>query len=146
MFAGPINEIMMTVSDLNKFCSNTMIDHLGIEFTNIGEDFIEGIMPVDVRTFQPMRLLHGGASIALAETLGSAGSMSLIDPSKYYVVGMQLSANHLASVSSGLVTGKARILHKGKSTHVWDIVVRAEDGKTLLACRLTNMIIRKKDS
>ncbi|TVR76953.1 MAG: hotdog fold thioesterase [Saprospirales bacterium] len=136
----------MTVSDLNEFCKNTMIEHLGIEFTRIEEGFIEGKMPVGSRTVQPMRLLHGGASIALAETLGSAGSMSLIDPAGYYVVGMQVSANHLASVSSGIVTGKARLLHKGKSTHVWDVVVQCENDRILLACRLTNMIVPKRDS
>ncbi|MFW5757941.1 MAG: hotdog fold thioesterase [Bacteroidota bacterium] len=134
---------MITVKQLNEICRNTMVDLLGIEFTESGEDFLKAKMPVDQRTLQPMGILHGGASLALAETIGGAASYNLVDLSKYIVVGMQLNANHIGSVSSGFVYAHASLLHKGTKTHVWDITITDETGRKISVSRITNMIIEK---
>jgi 1,4-dihydroxy-2-naphthoyl-CoA hydrolase len=99
------------------------VKHLGIKFTEVGEDFLKATMPVDERTRQPYGLLHGGASIALAETLGSIGSALVIDTKLYNCVGLEVNANHIRSASEGLVTGIASPIHLGNSTHVWDIKI-----------------------
>lgn len=135
---------MDTVEEINSLCIGTMIDHLGIEFTTIGADFLEAKMPVDRRTIQPMKILHGGASLALAETMGSVGSFLLIDRQKQNVVGVQMTGNHIAPASSGFVYGYATLLHKGSKTHIWDIRISDETGKIISVCRLTNMVIKKK--
>jgi 1,4-dihydroxy-2-naphthoyl-CoA hydrolase len=134
---------MNNIVYLNEFCRNTLIDHLGIEFTESGENFLKAKMPVDNRTLQPMKILHGGASLALAETVGSAGSLLLVDKEKYTVVGMQMNANHVGSAISGYVYAEATLLHKGTKTHVWDIVITDENGKKISVCRITNMVIEK---
>jgi 1,4-dihydroxy-2-naphthoyl-CoA hydrolase len=134
---------MNNIVYLNEFCRNTLIDHLGIEFTESGENFLKAKMPVDNRTFQPMKILHGGASLALAETVGSAGSLLLVDKEKYTVVGMQMNANHVGTATSGYVYAEATLLHKGTKTHVWDIVITDENGKKVSVCRITNMVIEK---
>ncbi len=126
---------------LNALNANTMVAYLGIVFTEIGDDYIKATMPVDHRTHQPMGLLHGGASAALAETLGSVGSSLLVDLTTHAVTGLEINANHLKSVRSGLVTGKASLLHKGRSTHVWNIDITDEAGKLVCVSRLTVMII-----
>jgi uncharacterized protein (TIGR00369 family) len=134
---------MTLTEELNDFCKNSLVDHLGIEFTDAGEGYLKARMPVDKRTIQPMGILHGGASLALAETLGSAGSYSMVDKSKYNVVGMQMNANHVGSISDDYVYAHASILHKGSRTHVWDIIITAKDGRKISVCRLTNMLVEK---
>ncbi|MFP4288585.1 MAG: hotdog fold thioesterase [Bacteroidales bacterium] len=134
---------MITVEQLNETCRNTMVDLLGIEFTESGEDFLKAKMPVDQRTLQPMGILHGGASLALAETIGGAASYNLVDLNKYNVVGMQINANHIGSVSSGFVYAHATLLHKGTKTHVWDITITDQTGRKISVSRITNMIIEK---
>ncbi|MCU0430378.1 MAG: hotdog fold thioesterase [Cytophagaceae bacterium] len=129
---------------INKRSAGTMVEHLGIELTAVGVDFLEGRMPVDHRTVQPMGLLHGGASVVLAETLGSIASSLLIDLSTHYPVGLEINANHLRSVSSGMVTGKATLVHGGKRTHVWDIRIVNDKNELVCISRLTVAIVEKK--
>src|SRR5882672_11662394 len=116
----PIFNPSLTLDALTKMSSNTMVDHLGIQFTAIGEDYIEAKMPVDHRTQQPLGLLHGGASLVLAETLGSIAATSCLDMNLQYCVGLDINANHIKSVRDGFVIGTAKPLHIGKKTHVWE--------------------------
>src|SRR5438067_756048 len=111
----------ITVPQLQLLAPNTMGGALGIEFTEIGENFLKARMPVDHRTRQPYGLLHGGASAALAESLGSVASAYVVDMSRYYCVGLEINANHIRPVKEGYVYGTATPLHLGKTTHVWDI-------------------------
>jgi 1,4-dihydroxy-2-naphthoyl-CoA hydrolase len=120
-----------------------MISHLGIEFTEISDQQIKATMPVDDRTLQPFGLLHGGAILALMETIGSAGSYFYVDIEKYNVVGMEVNANHVANTSEKMVYGIARILHKGKMTHVWSVEIYDSQDKPLSFGRVTNMILEK---
>ncbi len=134
----------VTLDQLNQWSEGTLMQPLGIVFTDIGADFLRGTMPVDARTRQPYGLLHGGASVALAETLGStAGGLCVAEGEG--VVGIEINANHLKGVRDGIVTGIARPLHVGRSTHVWEI--RIEDATGALVCisRLTLAVIRKRD-
>ena len=128
------------LEEINKMNKDTLMESLGIEFTELGDDFVKGIMPVDHRTVQPMRLLHGGANAALMETLGSFGSHMIIDNEKQATVGLEINANHMGSAKSGYVEGVAKIIHCGSSTHVWQIDIFNEDGKLISTGRLTNMI------
>ncbi len=132
------------VSQLQNFCKNTMVEHLGIEFLELGKDFISAKMPVDHRTRQPMGLLHGGASIALAETIGSVASSILVDIEKFVCVGLEINANHIKSIRKGFVTGKATPIHIGKKTHVWDIKITNEKNELISVCRLTVLVLEKK--
>ncbi len=134
----------VTIDTLNKLSSNTMVNHLGIEFTRIGEDFIEAKMPVDHRTQQPLGLLHGGASVSLAETLGSVAATYCIDMSKQYCVGLDINANHIKSVKSGFVYGITKPIHIGKKTHVWEIRITNELQELVCISRITIAIIDKK--
>jgi 1,4-dihydroxy-2-naphthoyl-CoA hydrolase len=134
----------MTIEQINEACKNTFIEYLGIEFTSYGEDFIEAKMPVDYNKHQPAGLLHGGASLALAETVASGGSFVLVDEKKYNVLGLQVTGNHVASMSEGILYARAEIVHKGSSTHVWDVKLTTEDGKLISVARVTNIIIEKK--
>jgi 1,4-dihydroxy-2-naphthoyl-CoA hydrolase len=131
----------LTPAQLQPLGDNTMGQHLGIEFTEVGEDFLKGRMPVDHRTRQPYGLLHGGASVALAETLGSIASAFVVDRRQYNAVGLEINANHLRGVREGFVTGIARPLHLGKTTHVWDIRIYDEKEKLVCVSRLTVAII-----
>lgn len=131
------------IDKLNEICRGTFISFLGIEFLDCGEDFIEARMPIDNK-LQPMGLLHGGASLALAETIASGGSYLLIDVEKYDVVGLQVSGNHLSSVSEGTLFARADIIHRGKKTHVWDVKIKSDAGKLISVTRVTMMIIKKK--
>lgn len=132
------------VSHLQKSSKNTMVEHLGMEFLDIGENFITAKMPVDHRTLQPMGLLHGGASLALAETLGSVASSMLLDMNKFYCVGLEINANHIKSARNGFVIGKATPIHLGKKTHVWDIKITNENEELICVSRLTVAVIEKK--
>ncbi len=131
-----------TIEELNGAQSGTLIQHLGIRFSEVGADYLRGTMPVDERTKQPFGLLHGGASVALAETLGSIGAMMCVEAGKFLCVGQEINANHVRAVSSGLVTGTARPLHIGGRTHVWTIEIVNEAGKLVCASRLTMAVIR----
>lgn len=133
-----------TVENLNKMSKNTMMEHLGIEYTAVGEDSISATMPVDRRHHQPYGLLHGGASVALAETLGSVAAHSSIDAEKQYSVGLEINANHLKSVRDGIVKGVAKPIHRGRSTHVWEIRITNTDEQLVCISRITMSILNKK--
>ncbi len=128
--------------DLLPLGQGTMGEHLGIEWVELGEDFIKARMPVDHRTKQPYGLLHGGASVALAETLGSVGAALSVDPARYIAVGMEINANHIRSVRDGFVIGTTRPVHRGATTQVWEIRIEDERGKLVCISRLT-VAIRK---
>jgi 1,4-dihydroxy-2-naphthoyl-CoA hydrolase len=132
------------VSHLQEISKNTMVEHLGIEFLELGKNFITAKMPVDHRTHQPMGLLHGGASIVLAETLGSVASSILVDMNKFHCVGLEINANHIKSARNGFVTGKATPIHLGKKTHVWDIKITNGNDELVCVSRLTVAVIEKK--
>lgn len=129
---------------LNKMSTNTMIEHLGIEFTAIGDDFIEARMPVDHRTHQPLGLLHGGASVTLAETLGSIAATCCVDMTKQYCVGLDINANHIKSVKAGFVKGITRPIHVGKKTQVWEIKITNEQNELVCISRITMAVIDKR--
>ncbi|MGM0944259.1 MAG: hotdog fold thioesterase [Bacteroidota bacterium] len=133
-----------TLNELNNTRSQTLVDHLGIEFTAVGDDFLEAKMPVDHRTKQPMGLLHGGANVVLAETLGSVAASLTIDLKKYTCVGLEINANHLKAVREGYVTGKTNPIHIGKSTQVWEIKVKNEAGQLCCISRITLAILERK--
>lgn len=122
---------------------NTLMETLGIEYTDIGSDYVKAKMPVTPHVHQPAGLLHGGANAALAESVGSLGSFVLLNDPNIGVVGIEVNANHIKSVKSGFVYAHGIVLHAGKSTHVWEIKIRDSEDNLLSVCRLTNMIIRK---
>lgn len=126
---------------LNSWSANTLMEALGIRITAVGDDWLQGTMPVDRRTHQPYGLLHGGASVALAETLGSTAAMLTLDASKERAVGLDINANHVRGVLSGTVTGTARPLHTGRSTQVWEIRIEDEAGKLVCISRLTMAVV-----
>lgn len=133
-----------SLEDINYRGKDTLVEYLDIKVTEIGPDFLVGTMPVDKRTVQPARILHGGASCVLAESLGSIAANMVIDPSKYIAVGQAIIANHLRPAPEiSTVTGKAKILHLGKKSQVWDIELINEDGKLICSSRLTMAIIPK---
>jgi len=126
---------------LNSWSKNTLMEAIGIRITAIGDDWLQGTMPVDARTHQPYGLLHGGASVALAETLGSSAAMLTLDPEKERAVGLDINANHVRGVLSGSVTGTARPFHLGRSTQVWEIRIEDEAGKLVCISRLTMAVV-----
>lgn len=139
--------IMFDKTDFLKRCNeltrNTLMETLEIEYVDAGEGFLQATMPVNPRIHQPMGLLHGGASAALAESVGSAASIMFVDPSREEVRGIELSANHLRSKTEGIVTGTARIVHKGRTLHLWEIRITDEEDRLISLCRLTNIILKK---
>ncbi len=128
---------------LNRLHQNTAIERLGIVMTEVGDDFLRGAMPVDARTVQPFGQLHGGASVLLAETLGSAASMSCVDPTTSYCVGLDINANHVRSATSGMVTGTARPFHLGRTSHIWDIRITDDVERLICVARLTMLVVKK---
>lgn len=130
---------------LQGMSAGTMGEHLGINFTEIGEDYLKATMPVDHRTKQPYGLLHGGASVALAETLGSVASSLVLDTSSHICVGLEINANHIRSASQGYVTGKATPIHLGSSTHVWEIKIHDQRDRLICISRLTVAVLKRKD-
>lgn len=116
---------------------NTAVQHLGIELTNVGDNWLEARMPVDKRTVQPFGILHGGASVLLAETVGSAASNLCLDNETHYAVGLDINANHVRSVREGYVHARAEPVHIGRSTHVWSITIRDDAGNLICISRLT---------
>ncbi len=135
------------VNVMNNICLDTMVQNLGMLFTEVGDDYIVASMPVDSKTVQPMRILHGGASVALAETLGSVASMYCIDVDKYYSVGIEINANHLKSVKDGdgPVFGKATPIRLGRKIHVWNIEIRDKNDNLVCISRLSTMVIKKTE-
>ncbi|WP_395046493.1 PaaI family thioesterase [Flavobacterium sp.] len=128
----------------NTMCKNTLMETLKIEFIDAGEDFLVATMPVNSGVHQPMGLLHGGASVALAESVGSAASMLFVNPELSEIRGIEISANHLKAKREGIVTGTARIVHKGRSIHLWEIRITDEENKLISLCKLTNMVLPKR--
>jgi 1,4-dihydroxy-2-naphthoyl-CoA hydrolase len=126
---------------LNGWSANTMMEALGIRITAVGDDWLAGSMPVDQRTHQPYGLLHGGASVAMAETLGSTAAMLTLDPEKELAVGLDINANHVRGVRSGTVTGTAKALHIGRTTQVWEIRIENEEGALVCISRITMAVI-----
>ncbi|MFT6855556.1 MAG: 1,4-dihydroxy-2-naphthoyl-CoA hydrolase [Cyclobacteriaceae bacterium] len=132
------------IEQLNKFSENTMVSHLGIEFTEVNSDSLKARMPVDERTKQPMGILHGGASVVLAETLGSVASSLLLNREKQYAVGLEINANHVKSAKEGFVWGTTKAIHIGKRTHIWEIVIKNDAAQLVAISRLTVAIIDRK--
>ena len=130
----------------NKISENTLMRTLNITYTDAGEDFLVATMPVTPAVHQPIGLLHGGASVALAESVGSAASMLFVNPEVSEVRGIEISANHLKAKRNGLVTATAKIVHKGRSIHLWEIRIVDENNNLISLCKLTNMILPKRKS
>ncbi len=128
----------------NDWCKNTLMETLEIEYIDAGEDFLTAIMPINSRVHQPMGLLHGGATVALAESVGSAASLLFINTEKQEVRGIEISANHLKSKREGMVFCTAKIIHQGRSIHLWEIKITDEQGKLISLCKLTNMILPRR--
>jgi 1,4-dihydroxy-2-naphthoyl-CoA hydrolase len=130
-----------TLEEIDRQSRNCMVEHLDIRFTEIGPDYIRATMPADHRTFQAFGLLHGGASVTLAETLGSVGANCCVDTSRFYCVGQEINANHLRAVRGGRVTGTARPIHLGARSQVWEIRIEDERGKLNCISRLTVAVV-----
>ena len=128
----------------NDYSKNTLMETLGIVYTDAGKDFLQATMPVAPHVHQPMGLLHGGASVALAESVGSAASLLFINHELQEARGIEISANHLRSKRDGIVTGTARIVHQGKSLHLWEVKITDEEGRLISLCKITNMILPRK--
>jgi 1,4-dihydroxy-2-naphthoyl-CoA hydrolase len=134
----------VSLEEINRYSTNTLMGQLGIECTEVGSDYIVATMPVDQRTHQPMGLLHGGASAALIESIGSMGSTLLIDLEKEYPVGLEVNANHIGGVKSGFVKGIGKVVHAGKRTHLWQVdIFDAATNRLICTGRLTVMIIAR---
>lgn len=130
----------------NQISKNTLMQTLNIEYTDAGEDYLVATMPVNPSVHQPMGLLHGGASVALAESVGSAASMLYVNSEHSEVRGIEISANHLKAKRDGIVTATARIVHKGRSIHLWEIRITDEKDNLISLCKLTNMVLPKRKS
>jgi 1,4-dihydroxy-2-naphthoyl-CoA hydrolase len=133
----------VTVDSLNQMGQGNMVAHLGIEFTEVGIDYLRAKMPVDHRTKQPLGLLHGGASVALAETLGSVAAHHCVDNKKQYCVGLEINANHIRAAREGYVYGIAKPIHVGKKTQVWEIRITNEENKMVCISRITLAVLDK---
>jgi len=131
----------VSIEQLNALSRNTAIDTLGIVFSAAGEDWLQATMPVDERTRQPYGILHGGASVVLAETLGSSAGNLCVDTTQQVCVGLEINANHIRAMRGGVVTGTARAVHVGRSTHVWDIRIEDEGGRLVCTSRLTLAVV-----
>jgi len=133
-----------TPEGLNQRARKTLAEHLDIRVTEIGPDYLRATMPVNANTHQPNAILHGGASVALAETVGSLAANLCVDPEKFVCVGQEINANHLRPVSSGLVTGTARPFHIGARSQVWGIEIRDENDKLVCVSRITMAVVERK--
>lgn len=129
---------------LNKLSKDTLMETLEITYTDVGKDYLIATMPVNSRVHQPMGLLHGGASVALAESVGSAASLLFIDSKNEEVRGIEISANHVKSKKDGIITAKATLKHKGNTTHLWEIRIVDENEDLISLCKLTNIVLPKK--
>ena len=130
-----------SVEDLNAYQQQTLVSHLGIRYTEVGEDLLSAVMPVDQRTKQPAGILHGGASVALAETLGSTGANLVVDRDKQLCVGLEINANHVRAIREGEVKGTARPLHVGGTTQVWEIKITDEKDRLVCISRITMAVL-----
>jgi uncharacterized protein (TIGR00369 family) len=135
----------VTIDDLVAHCRNTLAEHLGIRVTEIGPDYLRGTLPLDRRTHQTMGILHGGASAALAETLGSIAGNMCVDPQRFVCVGQEINANHVRPATSGIVTGTARAIHIGHRTQVWQIEIRDPREKLVCISRLTLAVLPRDE-
>jgi 1,4-dihydroxy-2-naphthoyl-CoA hydrolase len=135
-----------SVEDLNKLSKNTLLEQLEIVFTEVGDDYLVATMPVDHRTHQPFGLLHGGASVVLAESLGSSAANCCLDMDAEFAVGLEINANHLRSVRSGKVTGTTRALHIGRRTQVWETRIEDDAGRLACVSRLTMAVMPRGSS
>lgn len=135
----------LTLEGLNSLSKNTMAETIGIQFTAIGPDFLEAKMPVDHRTHQPFGLLHGGASVALAETMGSVAATCCVDMARQFCVGLEINANHIRGVRDGFVKGIARPVHIGKKTQVWEIRIMNDKEQLVCISRITMAVLDKQD-
>ncbi|AWN73881.1 hotdog fold thioesterase [Legionella anisa] len=133
----------ITLEDLNQFGKNTMSEFLGIKFIEIGDDFLKATMPVNARTKQPIGILHGGANVALSETVASTAANAIIDLNQFFCVGLEINANHIHSVKEGEVTAIASPLHLGRSTQVWQVKIFNEKGKLTCISRMTASVINR---
>ncbi|MDP2088045.1 MAG: hotdog fold thioesterase [Flavobacteriaceae bacterium] len=133
-----------TLDFLNSLSKNTLMETLEIKFVDLGDDFLTATMPVNSRVFQPMGILHGGATVALAESVGSSASHLFVDNEKFMVKGIEIAANHLKSKSDGIIIATAKIIHKGRTTHLWEIKIVDEENNLISLCKLTNIILEKK--
>lgn len=134
------NEIL---KKCNEICKNTLMETLEISFCEVGQDYLVAKMPVTSRVHQPDGVLHGGAMVALAESVGSAASFMFLDAKQYYVRGIEISANHVKSVKEGLVYARAEIVHKGRTTQLWDIKIRNEENNLISVVKLTTIALPK---
>lgn len=132
------------LEQLDALLGNTMASFLGLKFTEVGEDFLRMSMPVNEKTVQPYGYIHGGANCVLIETVGSIASALVIDISKEYCVGIEINANHLRSVTKGIVVGTAKPLHLGRTTHVWEVKIHDEENRLSCAGRITVAILQQK--
>lgn len=139
-----MNEKTVKLNALNKMRENTLMETLNIRYVDFGDDFLVATMPVTSKVHQPDGILNGGATMALAESVGSPASMLVVDHKKYNVRGISFTANHLRSVKSGIITATARFIHKGRTTHLLEIRIVDEQGKLVSLCKLTNIILPKK--
>ena len=140
----PIWRVQATPEQLVERARNTLAEHLNIRVTEIGPDYLRATMPVNAQTHQPSGILHGGASVALAETVGSLAANLCVDFEKYVCVGQEINANHVRSAASGLVTGTARPFHIGGRSQVWGIEIRDENDKLVCVSRLTMAVVERK--
>lgn len=129
---------------LNSMSSNTLLETLGIEYTEVGDDYLVASMPVNERVHQPMGLLHGGATVALAESVASAAAYLFSQGSDQEVRGLEITANHIRSKADGVVTGRAKVIHKGRTTQLWEVRIEDEDGRLISICKMTAIVIPKK--
>lgn len=131
------------IDELNSLNEGSLMEQLGIEYLEVAEGFVKAKMPVDKRTLQPFGILHGGASIALAETLAGLGTYLLIDRNEYEARGMSVHANHIGTARKGYVIAEAEIAHHGTNSHIWDVTICDESGGKISICRVTNIILKK---
>ena len=136
-------DLEKALAQVNQFSKNTLMETLGIVYTEIGEDYLVATMPVNAKVHQPMGILHGGATVALAESVGSAASFLFVNSKEFIVKGIEISANHLKSIKEGVVTAKASIIHKGRTTHLWQVVITNEKGELISVCKITNIVLPK---
>jgi 1,4-dihydroxy-2-naphthoyl-CoA hydrolase len=133
----------LTLEQINASVKNTLMETLEIRYTDFGDDFLSGEMPVNPRVHQPTGRLHGGASLALAETLASTASALMVDLSKELVFGLEINANHIRGVTEGMVYGTARVVHLGKKTHVWEVKITDAEDKLVCISRITNIVVER---
>jgi len=132
------------LSVCNEICKGTLMETLDIEFIDVGENFLTARMPVSPKVYQPDGVLHGGASVALAESVGSAASYVFLDGNEFYVRGIEIAANHVKSIKDGFVFARASILHKGRTTQLWEIKITNQEGELISNCKLTTIALPKK--